>query len=74
LKYGTKAYIKISHTSKNIKTSMPEALENGKVEIIFNGRIIKGKYALVRFKQENNKSNWLLIKKNSIQSLKTGLI
>jgi bifunctional non-homologous end joining protein LigD len=56
-------YQNISHKSKNIKASMPEALENGKVEIIFNGRIMKGKYALVRFKQENNKSDWLLIKK-----------
>ncbi len=56
-------YQNVSHKTKSRAVSIPEAIENGKVEIIFNGQKMKGTYALVRFKQENNKSEWLLIKK-----------
>jgi len=44
-------------------TPMSKALEDGKVEVSFEGEKIKGGYALIQMQsQRTDKSNWLLIK------------
>ncbi len=47
-------------TYRNLKkeTSMKQCLKNGRIEIFLNGKILKGGFALVRFREKN----WLLIK------------
>jgi bifunctional non-homologous end joining protein LigD len=47
----------------NRPTSMSKALEDGKVEVFFEGEKIKGGYALIQMQSpRTDKSNWLLIK------------
>ena len=42
---------------------MPQAIEDGKVEVFFEGEKIKGGYALIRMQSSRtDKTNWLLIK------------
>ncbi len=51
------------NTTKTAKKDipLPQAIVNGKIELVFNGLKIKGKYALVKLK--NSQNQWLLIKK-----------
>ncbi len=47
----------------NHPTSMSKALEDGKVEVFFEGEKIKGGYALIQMQSpRTDRSNWLLIK------------
>jgi bifunctional non-homologous end joining protein LigD len=42
---------------------MARAIEDGKVEVVFEGERIKGGYALVEMrKKDEDRRNWLLIK------------
>jgi len=53
----------VSRDSKRRPISPAQALENGKIEIIFKGSRIKGRYILIRLKRnDTDKENWLLIK------------
>jgi bifunctional non-homologous end joining protein LigD len=57
-------YENVTQNAKKHPISMSQALEKGKLEVVFHGQKVKGKYALVRMKtDENSHSNWLLIKK-----------
>lgn len=53
-------------TYDNVKeeygTSMEKALQQGKIEIEFHGKKMKGKYALVRTHLHDSKKNWLFFK------------
>jgi len=44
------------------KLSIKDSYENGQIEVALNGRKLKGRYALIRTKFNNNPKNWLLIK------------
>jgi bifunctional non-homologous end joining protein LigD len=44
------------------KISIKESYENGQIEVALNGRKLKGRYALIQTKFNNNPKNWLLIK------------
>lgn len=56
-------YINITRDSKGRAVSMKDAIENGKVEVFFDGSKIKGSYAFVRMKAvKDEKENWLIIK------------
>lgn len=41
---------------------MPSALEDGAIKFILKGKKYKGTYAMVRFKIEHNKSQWLIFR------------
>jgi bifunctional non-homologous end joining protein LigD len=41
---------------------LPDALEEGKVEVELHGKKLKGKFALVRMARSGRRENWLLIK------------
>ena len=58
-------YKNVTVDSKNKTVSADDAIENGKLEIVFEGEKIKGKYSLVRLKRrEGDDKSWLLIKSN----------
>ncbi|MFW5998762.1 MAG: DNA polymerase ligase N-terminal domain-containing protein [Bacillota bacterium] len=42
---------------------LDEAINNGVIEIILNGKRLKGGWNLIRVNYENKNNNWLLIKK-----------
>lgn len=44
------------------KLSIMESYENGQIEVALDGKKLKGRYALIRTKFNNNPKNWLLIK------------
>ena len=44
------------------KLSIKESYENGQIEVALNGKRVKGMYALIRTKFNDNPKNWLLIK------------
>jgi DNA ligase D-like protein (predicted 3'-phosphoesterase) len=44
------------------KISIKESYENGQIEVALNGRKVKGRYALIQTKFNDNPKNWLLIK------------
>jgi DNA ligase D-like protein (predicted 3'-phosphoesterase) len=47
----------------NHPTPMSKAIEDGKVEVFFKGKKIKGGYALIQMRRSrSDKTNWLLIK------------
>jgi DNA ligase D-like protein (predicted 3'-phosphoesterase) len=48
----------------NHPTPMSQAIDDGKVEVIFEGEKIKGGYALIQMQgSRTDKTNWLLIKR-----------
>ena len=48
---------------KNIRRlGIKESYENGKIEVHLNGTKLKGKYALIRTRFNDNPKNWLIIK------------
>ena len=50
-------------TYRNIrKVTIKESYENGQIEVALSGERVKGRYALIRTKFNNNPKNWLLIK------------
>ena len=44
------------------KISIKESYENGQIEVSLNGKILKGMYALIQTKFNNNPKNWLIVK------------
>jgi len=44
------------------KLGIKESYENGQIEVALDGKKLKGRYALIRTKFNNNPKNWLLIK------------
>ena len=44
------------------KTSLKKSYEAGQIEVMLTGRKLKGRYALIQTKFNNNPKNWLLIK------------
>ncbi|OHB52763.1 MAG: hypothetical protein A2Y12_09985 [Planctomycetes bacterium GWF2_42_9] len=56
-------YINITQDSNSRAVSMKDALNNGKVEVFFEGNKTKGGYAFIRMRQAKDaKENWLIIK------------
>jgi bifunctional non-homologous end joining protein LigD len=56
-------YINITRDSKDRALSMKDAINNGKIEVFFDGNKTKGGYALIRLKAgKDEKENWLIIK------------
>lgn len=48
---------------RNIRgISMKKSHADGQIEVFLNGKILKGRYALIQTKFNNNPKNWLLIK------------
>jgi bifunctional non-homologous end joining protein LigD len=48
---------------RNIRSvSLKKSYTDGQIEVSLNGNILKGKYALIRTKFNDNPKNWLLIK------------
>lgn len=41
---------------------MPSALKHGSIKFRFKGKKFKGTYAMIRFKEEHNKSEWLIFR------------
>ena len=44
------------------KISLKQSYENGQIEVVLNGRVLKGRYALIRTNFNDNPKNWLIIK------------
>jgi DNA ligase D-like protein (predicted 3'-phosphoesterase) len=50
-------------TYRNIRSvSIRKSYADGQIEVSLNGHKLKGKYALIRTKFNNNPKNWLLVK------------
>jgi len=50
-------------TYRNIrKMGMKESYENGQIEVNLKGSVLKGNFALINTKFNNNPKNWLIIK------------
>jgi DNA ligase D-like protein (predicted 3'-phosphoesterase) len=48
---------------RNIRAiNMKKSFENGQIEVNLKGNILKGNYALIRTKFNNNPKNWLIVK------------
>lgn len=61
-------YENISRNRDHESIEMKTAHENGHIAVKLYGEKIKGGYALTRFRQEGDKSQWLLVKMNDDQA------
>lgn len=62
--YGAgKVTIWDSGSYRNIrKMSVQESYDNGQIEVSLNGKKLKGLYAIIQTKFNNNPKNWLIVK------------
>jgi DNA ligase D-like protein (predicted 3'-phosphoesterase) len=49
-------------SDKKPQKDMPSAIKDGSIKFHLSGKRYNGNYALIRFKQEGKKSNWLIFK------------
>jgi DNA ligase D-like protein (predicted 3'-phosphoesterase) len=55
-------YKNITHDDDGNEIPMPDALDNGTVEVWIEGQKVRGGYALVHSKMGGDEKNWLLVK------------
>ncbi len=55
-------YMNMREKKEEDKADMEKSLKEGKIEVSFNGKKIKGTYFLIRTGSQKDKEQWLLIK------------